>query len=74
MPVKSDLLLRLLIADLVGERATRESIVALRDDLIELPARLDHSEANTINLPPARLSAPRDRRPARLSPAPRRDS
>jgi DNA-binding PadR family transcriptional regulator len=51
MPVKSDLLLRLLIADLVGEHATRESIVALRDDLTDLHARLDHSEANTINLP-----------------------
>jgi DNA-binding PadR family transcriptional regulator len=51
MPVKSDLLLRLLIADLVGERATRESIVALRDDLADLHARLDQSEANAINLP-----------------------
>jgi hypothetical protein len=35
MPVKSDLLLRLLIADLVGERVTRESIVALREDLAD---------------------------------------
>jgi DNA-binding PadR family transcriptional regulator len=51
MPVKSDLLLRLLIADLVGERATRESIAALRDDLADLHARLDQSEARTINLP-----------------------
>ena len=50
-PVKSDLLLRLLIADLVGERATRESIVALRDDLADLHARLDQSEADTISLP-----------------------
>jgi DNA-binding PadR family transcriptional regulator len=51
MPVKSDLLLRLLIADLVGERATRESVRALRDDLADLHARVDQTEANTINLP-----------------------
>jgi DNA-binding PadR family transcriptional regulator len=51
MPVKSDLLLRLLIADLVGERITRESIASLRDDLANLHARLDQSEADTINLP-----------------------
>jgi PadR family transcriptional regulator, regulatory protein AphA len=51
MPVKSDLLLRLLIADLVGERATRASVVALRDDLADLQARLDKSEADTIGLP-----------------------
>src|SRR5262245_63410918 len=30
-PLKSDPLLRLLIADLVGEEATRESLTALRD-------------------------------------------
>jgi DNA-binding PadR family transcriptional regulator len=51
MPVKSELLLRLLIADLVGERVTRESIASLRDDLADLHARLDQSEADTINLP-----------------------
>src|SRR5438093_13709174 len=32
-PVKSELLLRLLIADLVGEQATRQSVAALRDDI-----------------------------------------
>src|ERR1041384_7022211 len=32
-PVKSELLLRLLIADLVGEAATRESIGTIRDDI-----------------------------------------
>src|SRR5947208_4944311 len=32
-PVKSELLLRLLIADLVGEEATRKGISALRDDI-----------------------------------------
>jgi DNA-binding PadR family transcriptional regulator len=51
MPLKSDLLLRLLIADLVGERVTRESIATLRDDLADLYARLDETEANTVNLP-----------------------
>src|ERR671924_1617584 len=40
MPVKSDLLLRLLIADLVGERPTRESIVALRGEIAGLEAQL----------------------------------
>src|ERR687888_2710915 len=37
-PVKSELLLRLLIADLVGERVARESIVTLRDELVDLHA------------------------------------
>jgi DNA-binding PadR family transcriptional regulator len=51
MPVKSDLLLRLLIADLVGERVTRESVVALRGDLDDLRVRLDQTDADTIRLP-----------------------
>jgi DNA-binding PadR family transcriptional regulator len=51
MPVKSDLLLRLLIADLVGELATRESIAALREDLADLYTRLEETEANTASLP-----------------------
>ena len=38
-PLKSEPLLRLLIADLVGEAATRESIRALRTDLADLRAR-----------------------------------
>src|SRR3954467_7030578 len=38
-PVKSDLLLRLLIADLVGEDAVRESVGTLRDDIADLRAR-----------------------------------
>src|ERR1044071_568226 len=32
-PVKSEPLLRLLIADLVGERVTRQSLASLRDDI-----------------------------------------
>jgi DNA-binding PadR family transcriptional regulator len=44
-PVMSELLLRLLIADLVGEEATRESIATIRDDIGDLLVRLDESEA-----------------------------
>lgn len=51
MPVKSDLLLRLLIADLVGEQVTRESIAALREDIADLYTRLDETEANSAGLP-----------------------
>lgn len=50
-PVKSDLLLRLLVADLVGEAVTRESVVALRDDLDDLEARLDEAAASAERLP-----------------------
>jgi DNA-binding PadR family transcriptional regulator len=44
-PVKSELLLRLLIADLVGEEATRDSITTIRDDIGDLFVRLTESEA-----------------------------
>src|SRR5215469_7946302 len=44
-PVKSELLIRLLIADLVGEEATRESIATIRDDISDLFTRLEESEA-----------------------------
>src|SRR6185436_13318688 len=40
-PVKSELLLRLLIADLVGEDVTRESVTALRDDISDLFTRVE---------------------------------
>jgi PadR family transcriptional regulator, regulatory protein AphA len=49
--VKSELLLRLLIADLVGETATRNAISALRDDVADLFERLEESEASTEALP-----------------------
>lgn len=39
-PLKSDPLLRLLIADLVGDRVTRESMGTLRDDVAELKQRV----------------------------------
>jgi DNA-binding PadR family transcriptional regulator len=50
-PVKSDLLLRLLIADLVGEAATRKGIVAIREDIAELLERLEEAEASAERLP-----------------------
>ena len=49
-PVKSELLLRLLIADLVGEAATREGIGALREDIADLLDRLEQSEASARTL------------------------
>jgi DNA-binding PadR family transcriptional regulator len=50
-PLKSDPLLRLLIADLVGEKVTRESMAALRDDVADLLARVDEAEASADTLP-----------------------
>src|SRR3954451_11158035 len=50
-PLKSEPLLRLLIADLVGEELTRESLQTLRADLDDLRARLDESEAAAKALP-----------------------
>jgi DNA-binding PadR family transcriptional regulator len=44
-PLKSEPLLRLLLADLVGEEVTRESIATLREDIADLIQRLDESEA-----------------------------
>ena len=43
-PLKSDPLLRLLLADLVGERVTRDGLLGLRGELAELHERLDESE------------------------------
>src|SRR5687768_18560991 len=43
-PVKSDPLLRLLVADLVGEGPTRESLIALREDIDDLRERVRESE------------------------------
>jgi DNA-binding PadR family transcriptional regulator len=50
-PVKSEPLVRLLIADLVGEEVTRESIGALREDIADLSARLAETEAGADSLP-----------------------
>jgi DNA-binding PadR family transcriptional regulator len=50
-PLKSEPLLRLLVADLVGEEVTRKSMATLREDLEDLRARLDETEAGTVDLP-----------------------
>jgi DNA-binding PadR family transcriptional regulator len=49
--LKSDALLRLLIADLVGEPATRAGIEGLRDDLDDLTIRVKELEARAADLP-----------------------
>jgi DNA-binding PadR family transcriptional regulator len=50
-PLKSDALLRMLICDLTGEDVTRNSMTALRDDLADIAARLDHAEQAAHGLP-----------------------
>ena len=50
-PLKSEPLLRLLIADLVGEEVTVESLATLRDDIADLSARLDDAERSAEALP-----------------------
>jgi PadR family transcriptional regulator AphA len=50
-PVKSEPLMRLLIADLVGEDVTRESFATLREDIADLSERLDASAAAAEALP-----------------------
>ena len=50
-PVKSELLLRLLIADLVGEAATRQGVAALRVDIADLLDCLEQSEVRAEMLP-----------------------
>jgi PadR family transcriptional regulator, regulatory protein AphA len=50
-PVKSEALTRMLIADLVGEKVTREGIATLRTDIADVFARLDETEASAATLP-----------------------
>jgi DNA-binding PadR family transcriptional regulator len=50
-PLKSELLLRLLIADLVGDEVTRASVATLREDLEDIIDRLDESAAAAEDLP-----------------------
>jgi DNA-binding PadR family transcriptional regulator len=50
-PLKSEPLLRLLIADLVGDDVTRESMATLRDDIADLMERLDESVQGLEALP-----------------------
>ena len=72
-PLKSDPLLRLLIADLVGEEVTRKSLATLRDDIEELQRAARRQRAHRPRLPPPReVPAARDRVPAPPArPAPR---
>jgi PadR family transcriptional regulator AphA len=49
--LKSEALVRLLVADLVGEAATRASMITLRDDVAELLATLEETEAAAHGLP-----------------------
>jgi DNA-binding PadR family transcriptional regulator len=50
-PVKSDALIRLLIADLVGEPATRAALETLREDVAGLEAQLEDLAARWEGLP-----------------------
>jgi DNA-binding PadR family transcriptional regulator len=50
-PLKSEPLLRLLVSDLVGEAATRQSIATLREDIADLSLRLAETEAGAKTLP-----------------------
>jgi PadR family transcriptional regulator, regulatory protein AphA len=50
-PLKSEPLLRILIADLVGEDVTRASIATLREEIEDLIARLDDSADAAAALP-----------------------
>ena len=50
-PLKSEPLLRLLIADLVGDEVTRESMLTLRADLGDLATRLEAAEERAESLP-----------------------
>jgi DNA-binding PadR family transcriptional regulator len=49
--LKSEAMLRLLVADIVGETVTRESLLTLRDDLADVRARLEESAASAEALP-----------------------
>ena len=50
-PLKSEPLVRLLIADLVGEPLTREGLTTVREDVADLLARLDETRQTALELP-----------------------
>jgi DNA-binding PadR family transcriptional regulator len=50
-PLKSEPLLRLLIADVVGEETTRASLGTMRNDIADVLERLDEAEARAPALP-----------------------
>jgi DNA-binding PadR family transcriptional regulator len=49
--MRTEPIVRLLAADLVGEKPVRESLAALRPDIVDLLARLDVAEAAAATLP-----------------------
>jgi len=50
-PVKSEMLGRLLIADLVGEESVRDSMGTLREDIADLFERVAEAEVSAATLP-----------------------
>jgi DNA-binding PadR family transcriptional regulator len=50
-PLRSEPLLRILLADLVGEEVTRASMATLRDDIEDIWRRLDDAEQSARALP-----------------------
>ena len=61
-PVKSEALVRLLIADLVGEAVTRESIGTLRDEIADLLGARRRARGERGDAPaPAEVPAAHDR-------------
>ena len=50
-PLKSEPLVRLLIADLVGDEVTRQAMTTLRDDVADLRERLDETRTAAQALP-----------------------
>src|SRR3954453_23021377 len=55
-PVRSEALVRLLIADLVGYDVTRETMATLRDDIADVLPRLEERVAAAESLPHRRTS------------------
>jgi PadR family transcriptional regulator, regulatory protein AphA len=50
-PIKNELMVRLLLADLVGEEAVRESIGTLREDIADVSERVEEAEERAASLP-----------------------
>jgi DNA-binding PadR family transcriptional regulator len=51
LPLKSDMLQRLLVADLVGEELVRETMGTLREDIADLLVRIDDAERSAAEFP-----------------------
>jgi DNA-binding PadR family transcriptional regulator len=50
-PLKNELMVRLLLADLVGEEAVRESVGTLREDIADVFERVAEAEERAAGLP-----------------------